>query len=229
MHRQEMDRKASNSLREAGSKHEHKERESEGGVKAFEEELGAVRVEPPSDDESDEGEAGSGQCSEDEDQHSEGTRSEKEYREDSRDADKSADDALSGFGDISLADAFNVAASTTEGNRLQPRRSRPPLPTQVRARRTWNEELKERIGEFYAKAPRSPMYDLLWSLLRPEPVAPGKDFEELLDRLKERQRAHFGEHEAEESVEDEDEDEEGSEGSSPEGSFLAHGREAGLL
>ena len=66
-------------------------------------------------------------------------------------------------------------------------------------------------------------------LLSPEPATPGKDFRQLIDRLNGIRCAKPTELEVEESVEyDEDEDED-EEGSSPEGSFLAHGRQAGLL
>lgn len=60
------------------------------------------------------------------------------------------DGALSAYGDISLSDAFNISASTTEENKLQPRRARPPMPRQVRARRVHNEDTEAVVQQSIA-------------------------------------------------------------------------------
>ena len=58
----------------------------------------------------------------------------KDEEEHSEDSENSIDEgALTAYGDISLSDAFNISASTTQDNRLQPRNPRPPMPARMRS------------------------------------------------------------------------------------------------
>lgn len=69
--------------------------------------------------------------------------------------DEDEDYALSAYGDISLSDAFNISASTTEENKLQPRWARPPMPRQVRARRARNEDTEAIVQQSIAVSSES--------------------------------------------------------------------------